>query len=403
MTEAKLRRSSLSLHVRRAQIALFGFFAFGGAAYALWAVHIAQFEAKFGLSHTQMSWIMLLFGVGAFAAMQVVGPMIDRYGSRTGTWLGGAMLGLATISIGISSSPWILAASVLAFGFFMGTMDVTMNAHSVEVERQFNKTIFTLFHAMWSFGGLGGAAIGFATLRVEWDASLTLSIYGTIVALASVALRFWLLPNSPSKQPENKTEAKEHAAENRRYLPYVLLLGVLATSAGIGEGTAIDWSALHLHSTLGATEYMAANAVVGISLAMGIMRLVGDRIVDRFDRITVIQWGSAISGSGYLIALLSNNVPQSLIGWAIAGIGVSAVIPQFFALAGNVGNPTHQGRNMAKVVGMVYVGLMAGPALIGLLNQWLPLERALLTGAVLFAIVVLGMPFAKSMAKKLEN
>ena len=58
---------------------------------------------------------------------------------------------------------------------------------------------------------------------------------------------------------------------------------------------------------------------------------------------------------------------------------------------------------MAKVVGMVYVGLMAGPALIGLLNQWLPLERALLTGAVLFAIVVIGMPFAKAMAKKLEN
>ncbi len=403
MTEPKLRRRDLPLSVRRAQLALFGFFAFGGAAYALWAVHIAQFEKKFGLTHTQMSWIMLLFGVGAFAAMQVVGPMIDRYGSRTGTWLGGAMLGLATLSIGVSTSVLMLALSVLAFGFFMGTMDVTMNAHSVEVERKFNKTIFTLFHAMWSFGGLGGAAIGFATLRVEWDASITLSIYGAAVVLASIALRFWLLPNSPSVQPENKAEAKEHAAENRRYLPYVLLLGVLATSAGIGEGTAVDWSALHLHSTLGATESVAAGAVFAISLAMGIMRLIGDRIVDRFDRITVIQWGSAISGSGYLIALLSDNVPQSLVGWAIAGIGVSAVIPQFFALAGNVGNPTHQGRNMAKVVGMVYVGLMAGPALIGLLNQWLPLERALLTGAVLFAIVVIGMPFAKAMSKKLEN
>jgi MFS family permease len=179
------------------------------------------------------------------------------------------------------------------------------------------------------------------------------------------------------------------------------LLGSLATAAAIGEGASIDWSPLHLKTVLGASESVAAYGVFAVSLTMSVMRLIGDRIVEHFDRITVIRWGAGISGVGYLVAIFSNNVPQSLIGWAIAGIGVSAVIPQFFALAGNIGNPTHQGRNMAKVVGMVYVGLMIGPAIIGALTAFVSLQYALLTGAILFGIVVAGMPFAVRLQSKI--
>jgi MFS family permease len=386
---------------RRAQIALWAYFVFGGGAYAFWAVHIPEYEARFGLSHGQMSWIMLLFGVGAFGAMQVVGPLIDRVGSRTFTWLGGALLGLAMASLGLSNNPVWLAASVLAVGFFMGSMDVSMNAHSVEVENLFGRPIFTLFHAFWSIGGLACAYLGSVTLAAGWHAPQTLALYGAIVAVASLALSGWLLPNNPSHQASDKHEAREHAAENRRFLPYVYLLGSLATAAAIGEGASIDWSPLHLKTVLGASESVAAYGVFAVSLTMSVMRLIGDRIVERFDRITVIRWGAGISGVGYLVAIFSNNVPQSLIGWAIAGIGVSAVIPQFFALAGNIGNPTHQGRNMAKVVGMVYVGLMIGPAIIGALTAFVSLQYALLTGAILFGIVVAGMPFAVRLQSKI--
>ena len=386
---------------RRAQIALWAYFVFGGGAYAFWAVHIPEYEARFGLSHGQVSWIMLLFGVGAFGAMQVVGPLIDRVGSRTFTWLGGALLGLAMASLGLSNNPVWLAASVLAVGFFMGSMDVSMNAHSVEVENLFGRPIFTLFHAFWSIGGLACAYLGSVTLAAGWHAPQTLALYGAIVAVASLALSGWLLPNNPSHQASDKHEAREHAAENRRFLPYVYLLGSLATAAAIGEGASIDWSPLHLKTVLGASESVAAYGVFAVSLTMSVMRLIGDRIVERFDRITVIRWGAGISGVGYLVAIFSNNVPQSLIGWAIAGIGVSAVIPQFFALAGNIGNPTHQGRNMAKVVGMVYVGLMIGPAIIGALTAFVSLQYALLTGAILFGIVVAGMPFAVRLQSKI--
>jgi MFS family permease len=388
---------------KNAQLALWAYFFLGGGAYAFWAVHIPEYEVKFNLAHSQISLIMMLFGVGAFGAMQVVGPLIDKVGSRTYTWLGGATLGLATISAGLAQNvPW-LCASVLGFGFFIGAMDVSMNAHCVEVENLFGRPIFTLFHAFWSIGGLVCAWLGSLTLAAGWHAEQTLVLYGAIISVVSLIARFFLLPNSPSHNVTDKAEAKAHTAENKRFLPYVYLLGALATASAVGEGASIDWSPLHLKTVLGASESTAAYGVFAVSLAMAIMRLVGDKIVQRFDRLTVIRWGAGISGAGYLIALLSNSIPQSLVGWAIAGIGVSAIIPQFFALAGNVGNPTHQGRNMAKVVGMVYAGLLVGPPVIGTLTTWIPLQYALLTGAVLFAFVVVGLPVATRMQRKLNT
>ncbi|MEY4450254.1 MAG: hypothetical protein RLZZ304_629 [Actinomycetota bacterium] len=394
---------AISRIARQAQVALWAYFFLGGGAYAFWAVHIPEYEEKFGLSHSQISLIMMLFGVGAFGAMQVVGPLIDKVGSRTYTWLGGATLGLATISAGMATNiPW-LCASVLAFGFFIGAMDVSMNAHCVEVENMFGRPIFTLFHAYWSIGGLVCAYLGSLTLAAGWKAPQTLVLYGIVITVVSLVARGFLLPNTPSHNTTDKAEAMAHAAENKRFLPYVYLLGALATASAIGEGASIDWSPLHLKNVLDASASTAAYGVFAVSLTMAGMRLIGDKIVERFDRITVIRWGAAISGTGYLVALLSNNIPQSLIGWGIAGIGVSAIIPQFFALAGNVGNPSHQGRNMAKVVGMVYIGLLIGPPAIGMLTTFIDLQYALLTGAVLFGFVVVGMPFATRMQNKLSQ
>lgn len=394
---------AISRIARQAQVALWAYFFLGGGAYAFWAVHIPEYEEKFRLSHSQISLIMMLFGVGAFGAMQVVGPLIDKVGSRTYTWLGGATLGLATVSAGMATNvPW-LCASVLAFGFFIGAMDVSMNAHCVEVENMFGRPIFTLFHAFWSIGGLVCAYLGSLTLAAGWKAPQTLVLYGIVITVVSLVARSFLLPNTPSHTTTDKAEAKAHAAENKRFLPYVYLLGALATASAIGEGASIDWSPLHLKNVLHASESTAAYGVFAVSLTMAGMRLIGDKIVERFDRLTVIRWGAAISGSGYVIALLSNNIPQSLIGWGIAGIGVSAIIPQFFALAGNVGNPSHQGRNMAKVVGMVYMGLLIGPPAIGLLTTFIDLQYALLTGAVLFAFVVVGMPFATRLQNKINS
>ena len=42
----------------------------------------------------------------------------------------------------------------------MGAMDVAMNAQGVELEHRVGRPIMSAFHALFSLGGMSGAAIG---------------------------------------------------------------------------------------------------------------------------------------------------------------------------------------------------------------------------------------------------
>jgi MFS family permease len=284
---------------------------------------------------------------------------------------------------------------MFVFGAGVGTLDVGMNASGVVVEERYGRSIFSSLHAMWSAGGILGALIGGFALAGHSPMWLTLSVTGGITAIASLLLTSSLIADKPKAQPkgELKTEGKR---ANRKVLGLVLAVGVMACFAAIAEGSAVDWSALHLNTVLNATSAEAALGVGAFSTAMAIARLLGDKLVDRFGRINVIRYGSLIATVGVATASFAPSWQVAVVGWGVLGIGVSGVIPQLFIAAGSIGEESHKGRNMAKVFGLTYFGIMAGPALIGFLTNWIPLNQALALGAILCLCVAAGASILKS-------
>jgi MFS family permease len=171
---------------------------------------------------------------------------------------------------------------------------------------------------------------------------------------------------------------------------------LLACFAAIAEGSAVDWSALHIKTGLAGSDAEAALGVGGFSVMMAIMRFFGDRLVDKFGRLTIVRFGSFIASVGILFAVLAASPWQAVIGWSLLGAGVSGVIPQLFIAGGNIGEETHSGRNMAKVVGLTYFGIMAGPAIFGFLTNWIPLNLALGLGSALCLVVALSAGVLRS-------
>ncbi len=47
-----------------------------------WVVHIPAIETQVGISHATLGSLLVLLGLGAFAGMQVAGPLTDRLGPR---------------------------------------------------------------------------------------------------------------------------------------------------------------------------------------------------------------------------------------------------------------------------------------------------------------------------------
>jgi MFS family permease len=383
--------------LQKARFAVFAYFTIAGAAVTFWAVHIPYVENKLDISHSAIGALLLVFGGGALTAIQLVGNLIDRVGSKTATSLAAVFMGLMLFLPGFANSALFLGIGLFLLGIGVGATDVAMNAHAVEVEKAYGRPIFSAFHAMWSFGGLIGASLGGIALANDFGMQTTLSAAAVLTLIVAITMRSWMLPDNPNqKKPSDqirdndRKQIRELNASNKKVLGYVLFLGVMSAAAAIAEGTGIDWSALHHARILETSEALAATALVVYTGAMGFTRLVIDKVVAARGRIFVVRYGSLVSALGTCVVVVSTNSPVALIGWIIAGVGIAGVVPQMFAYSAEVGEASHTGRNMAKVVGITYAGVLAGPAIIGFLTELVPLNIAIGLGVLLGLFTALG-------------
>jgi MFS family permease len=74
---------------------------------------------------------------------------------------------------------------------------------------------------------------------------------------------------------------------------------------------------------------------------------------------------------------------SGLVGFALLGVGLSVVVPMVFSAAAKTGRP---GPNLALVTAAGYVGILAGPALVGGVAQTIGLHAALGIDVILCAM-----------------
>jgi MFS family permease len=380
----------------RSKIAVSFFFLSGGSALALWAVHIPLIQVVTNVDYTLLGALLMLSGVGGFIAMQLFGYLVDHVGAKTATRIGGVAVGLSLLGPAFAFNPFVLGVAILLLGFGIAGVDVAMNAAALQVEKENSRPIFTFFHLFWSVGGLLGAALGFATISAGFQQAQTLPIVGLTLAVVGFFMASWLLPNKPNVTSDRATD-KQNSKQNRRVLGFVILAGLMSASGAIIEGVAHDWSALYLRDIQLVGAGIAAWGLAAFNIGMITGRIFIDRIVERKGRGFVIVWGSLSAAVAIGLQAFAPNLTFSLICWFLLGLGISGVVPQLFAAGGEIGEASHSGRNMARVVGITYIGGLAGPSVIGLLTLAIPLNFAIGWGALLGLFIVLAWPRLQKM------
>ena len=380
------------MNLLRSKIAVCFFFLSGGSALALWAVHIPLIEKSVGINYSVLGALLMFSGLGGFLAMQLFGYLVDHIGSKTATRIGGVAVGLSLLGPAFANDDVTLGLAILLLGFGIAGVDVAMNAAALHVERENGRAIFTFFHLFWSVGGLVGAALGFATIGAGFVQSQTLTVVGILLSVVGFFMASWLLPDKPNVKSSDKVQDKEFGKQNRRVLAFVILAGLMSASGAIIEGVAHDWSALYLRDIQQTDVATAAWGLVAFNIGMITGRIFIDRIVEKKGRGFIIIWGSLAAAFAIGLQAIAPNLTFSLFFWFLLGLGISGVVPQLFAAGGEIGEVSHQGRNMARVVGITYIGGLAGPSIIGLLTLAIPLNYAIGWGAVLGLFIVLSWP-----------
>lgn len=363
--------------------AVVNLFAYNGLVIGTWAASLAALRERLGLDASGIAIMLVGAGVAAITGMQVGGRLADRLGARRVVLTCVPLLMVGLVVGGFAANYVVLFVGALLLGLGNGGIDVAMNAIGVQVEAARPKPIMSFFHGMWSVGNFAGAALVYiAALSVPSFAVQAAVLVATLVGVAACVLAVRITPETAVVTHADETGAKTPIPR------WAYLLGLMAIAFGLGEGTAMDWSGLHVTEVAGIPAAQGSLAVTVVAGFMVAIRLLGDALVARFGRRAVVRFGGACSALGYLITAIATPLPVLLIGWAMVGFGIGMIAPQVYAVAGHAAG----GRGLAVVVTFGYATFLCGPAVIGFLAAHFGLQHTMFVPAVLLAC----LPFLAS-------
>jgi len=362
-----------------ARVAVTAIFFANGALVANWFARVPDVKQTLGLSEGALSIGLLFMAIGALLSQPTAGWVIGKMGSRTVTAVMAFANCAALILPGFAPSLPLLMAALFVYGASNGALDVAMNAQAALVERRYARPIMSSFHALWSVGGLTGAALGGLAASRALGTGLHFVMAAAAGAIVMLVAVRGLIPDGPVASSSHEPS---FALPTRALLP----MGIVALCALICEGAIGDWGAIYLREGLGIQAGVAAAGYAVFALAMAGGRFAGDWLATRFGSGNVVRTGGALVVAGIGLALVSTTPAIAIAGYGLVGAGVSCIFPLIMSAAARTPGVT-PGVGIAAMATAGYTGFLLGPPLIGGMAELFTLRGALGV-LVLFGVVI---------------
>lgn len=363
----------------RQQVATRISFFIAGFAMSAWAPLVPFAKSRLGVDDGVLGGLLLCLGVGSIVAMPWAGYLASRVGCRRVIVASAVLMGLMLPLLAeLGSIPSFMAA-LLLFGAGLGALDVTINIQAIIVEKESGRAMMSGFHGWFSVGGIVGAL----TVTTLLGAGVGL-LQAAFAIVAGIALL--LVVAFPNLLTQGM---RGHGPPFAWPRGSVLMLGVLCFIAFLSEGAVLDWSALFLARSGALDASQGGFGYAAFSGAMTLCRLTGDALVRRFGGRAMVVGGALIAAAGFLLATQVSGWVPALGGFALVGVGCANIVPVLFTAAGRQTDmPTSLAVPAITTLG--YLGILAGPAAIGVLAQGLGLGSALVVVALLLVGVAAG-------------
>jgi MFS family permease len=353
-----------------------------GLSTGTWAARIPAIKAGLNLSPGVLGLCLLGPAFGSVLTMPLAGAIMATVPPRRvvqcALLLLAGMLPLTTVV----SAPWQLFLVLAGWGAGLGVVDVGMNLEGAAVQDRLGRRTMSGFHAAYSVGGLAGAGLGGIAAALGVSPRTDFILAGVVVLLAGgISAQFFSAARP--ERPEAGPTGEPRVSRWPLWSLALVCLAAMSFGSFLAEGVVTDWSAVYLHSSLGAPVGLAAVGYTVFSCTMTGGRMAGDRLADQVGPARLVRLSTGLAAVGFALALLIGQVWSGLMGFALLGVGLSVVVPLVFTAAAATGRP---GPNLALVTMAGYVGILAGPALVGGVAQAIGLHAALGIDVILCAM-----------------
>ena len=174
-------------------------FLVAGFGLSCWAPLVPFAKDRLAVDEQTLGMLLLCLGIGSVVAMLFTGSLSKWFGTRPVILVGGVVFALLLPALVLSSTTLAMALSLLLFGASLGSLEVAMNIHAVEVERDAGVPLMSGFHALFSVGGFAGAAFMTTLLSLGVGTLATALIGSAMMLLAIFAAGPRLLRNKAAE------------------------------------------------------------------------------------------------------------------------------------------------------------------------------------------------------------
>jgi MFS family permease len=323
---------------------------------------------------------LFVLAIGALVSMRATGVLIDRIGPRL-TPITVAAFGLTAVLPGLADSPARLALLALLVGAASGAMDVAINADAVHEEDALGRPLLNLAHASFS-AAVVCSSLATGALRWAGAGPLAVFIFAAVILIAAA-----LVVRHAPERPSQAAPARGRPRFLQRVPGWLLLLGGLGAVAYWIENAWQSWGAVHLERTLDAPPAASALGPALFAAAMAAGRITVHRLAPPGGERSVLTVGALVAAGGSALAAAAPSVPVAIMGIVVAGAGCSVCAPTIVSLVGRAAQTAERATAIGSATTLMYLGFIAGPAVVGGVADVTSL-RISLGGVALLAVLL---------------
>ena len=341
---------------------------------------LPEIQRALGVAEGAFGLALIGTACGTMVSLSLAGRVLERVGHRRALLMLTALLPLCYALASTATSAIAFFALLVPAGLCIGAVEVIVNLEADRVEHQTGRRFMNRAHAFWSVGFFGAGLLGalLSQLGISPQAHLALVVPLQALAIALLLGRF-------DAAPHRATTRSMAPARVTRPTSGVMLLVAVALSAMVLEGAGADWSAIYMRDVFGAGPFGAGVAVATGAAAQALARFVADGFVERHQPVAVARALLGVLAAGTLLVFAAPTGWAALLGFALMGVGTSAIFPLAMSAAAQRTDRA-AATNVAALAQISFVAFLLGPPLLGHVAQAFGIRWAFGAGLPLVAL-----------------
>jgi FHS family glucose/mannose:H+ symporter-like MFS transporter len=329
----------------------------------LTGANLPEITSSFDLSPSAAGILVSIPAVGFIAAGLLGGFLLKRIGLQLLLAVSAPGLALSLFITAISPSRAILFLGILCMGFCNGMLEIGSNGLIADIYRGYVARELNRLHIFFSTGALLSPLVVAALLASKFSWRFSYFIAGFIAA--SLASILALRPKPPLSKYDS-THEKEFT--KLIFKPGIALVwfGVfLFVASELGFS---NWVVTYLRHKADFSPVLASLGLSVFWLAMLLGRYINTRLprIGKDQYIIVLE---AFGSSFFLLVLFYSQTKElSILALGLVGFFMAGLFPWLLAHASER-NPGYAGSISGFIQTGVGMGMLVGPALIGVLAQ----------------------------------